>query len=192
MPRHIKPVLLAAITETIVAWGCGGTIGAARSDRGPADDATLRDGPEDAVHSDGGTPGCVTPLKVQVLPGTGEAYFAISADGTQCSVHPGQGTDASLMYRIGPAGDFPTGEIWIPSGSPWRIESVDGSALPLGGIDTLQCTVPGPVPRYPLRLVDGNGDQLSMSVGCDASGDDFVVFGASFTRGGSLVDATAG
>jgi hypothetical protein len=58
-------------------------------------------------------------------------------------------------------------------------------------LDTIQCTVPGPVPRYPLRLVDGNGDQLSLSVGCDNAGDLFVVFSVSFTMGHEL-DATAG
>jgi hypothetical protein len=187
----------------VLPFGCGGTVGAAApSEGGPgvgvadgAVEAQASGRPDDAGSSDGtvdgARPSCMTPLSVRSPGGTGTVAFMISSDGTTCSVLATPGTDAALEYRPGPSGDFPTGQVWVPSTSPWRIVSADGGVLLPGGFDTINCALPNALPpRYDFTLVDTTGDHVSMSVGCDDLGIKFVVFSVSFVSGG--VDAAAG
>lgn len=195
MLHQVKPTYLVAIMA-VVAWDCGGTGGAvAHNDGGPTADSTsvtpdapAQDGLDGATATESGAPdgmatACVTPLMVQAPGGTGDAYFTINADGTQCSVHPGQSPDATLMYTAGPSGDFPTGMVWVPAGSPWQVVPVDGGTFSQGfpGL-TIHCGIPGnAIPQFSLTLVDGKGDHLEVSVGCDGLGYTFIVFSVSLT-----------
>jgi hypothetical protein len=165
---------------------------AAASD-GLADAGNPESGDEAAVDvSDAGN-GCMPPLFVKVSVATNEANLVVP-NASECTVTAQSTPDAVLTYEdIGTgAGDYPFGEVWVPSGSSWHISTPDGGLVGQGMTSALkfQCFDPPAPIKTSLLLTNGAGAMLSLSVGCQSDGLVFVVYGVSFTSGGTSGDAS--
>jgi hypothetical protein len=161
---------------------------------GAADMGSAESGNEAAVDAGDASGGCAPPLQVRVSVATSEANLVVSADGTECTVTAPSTPDAVLTYEdIGlGAGDFPFGEVWVPTGSSWHISTPDGGLVGQGMTHALEfeCVDPPAMTETALLLTSGAGDRLSLNIGCEAAGILFVVHDVSFASGGASGDAS--
>jgi hypothetical protein len=216
--RVLTLAALAAAASPLLS-GCGSS-GAVAGDSGapadgttmvadaPLDDVAPPDGPADvgsaesgneaaeaaAVDAGDASGGCAPPLQVRVSVATSEANLVVSPDGSECTVTAPSTPDAVLTYEdIGTgAGDFPFGEVWVPTGSSWHISTPDGGLVGQGMTYALKfrCFDPPAPIKTALLLTNGAGAMLSLNVGCQSSGLVFVVYDVSFTSGGAPGDAS--
>jgi hypothetical protein len=214
-------IVTLGVPALSLLFGCGGNSGVAAGDGGASadgsaaaeaqvGDVTAANEPTDSasgesngessveasVQASDANGGCAPPLQVYVTPANSdEAYLAVSADGSQCSADSAPVADAVLVYQYlgGGAGDLPSGRVWVPTGSPWHILTQDGGLWGQGqsSATTLTCSAALPLMPISLRLTNGSGDILSLSVACNG-GLVFVVQGVSVTSGGASLDASQG
>ena len=213
--RYVLPLAVLPATAPLALPGCGST-GASAGDGGASADGTtpapdapnevatadapvIDDAPlaeasiEAGVEAGDASGGCALPLQVRVAVATNEASLMVGADGTPCTVSAAPGPDAVLTYedKGTGGGDYPFGEVWVPAGSPWHIAARDGGLVGQGPSFALsyQCTSGTTALQTSLVLTDGTGDVLTLSVGCEASGLEFVVYDVAFTTGSAPGDA---